>query len=130
MLICLLSSRYPWNCSKCEFDACNDCLKPFNVQFHHHPLQITDSRVSYPQYGGRWKCDHCQCVVDQYMPGKDKSFHCAICKYDVCFSCMQRRTGWPSLGKLLCFNYLFCTLIYRDSCYLKPDFEKLYSSHF
>ena len=92
-------SRYPWNCSKCEFDACNDCLKQFNFEFHQHPLIITDARIPYGEYAGKWRCDQCGIIGDHCIPGKDKSFHCVICKYDVCFQCVQRRTGWPDMGK-------------------------------
>ena len=115
-LTCLSSSRYTWNCSKCEFDACDDCLKQYNVEFHHHPLIITDSRNSYNEFDGKWKCDHCGFIGGQYIPGKDKSFHCAICKYDVCFACMERRIGWPNMGNLFHLSH-FLAIFYQEGIF-------------
>ena len=70
-------------------------MKEYNFPFHHHPLTITDSRISYNDFNGVWRCDGCGCVGGQEVAGKDKSFHCQICRHDICFSCVRRLTDWP-----------------------------------
>eukprot|EP00112_Aurelia_sp_Birch-Aquarium-sp1_P007483 Seg1816.9 transcript_id=Seg1816.9/GoldUCD/mRNA.D3Y31 product="E3 ubiquitin-protein ligase Mdm2" protein_id=Seg1816.9/GoldUCD/D3Y31 len=90
-----IGSRYPWHCSQCEFDACDSCMKEYNFPFHHHPLTITDTRISYSDFNGVWRCDGCGCVGRQEVAGKDKSFHCQICRHDICFTCIRRLTDWP-----------------------------------
>ena len=90
-----LSREYSWHCEQCEFDACNECLTfRATIPDHPHPLQITDARDTYPQYGGSWQCDICR---RNYQPnGADdtgKPYHCAQCEYDVCSNCITSRIG-------------------------------------
>eukprot|EP00794_Sanderia_malayensis_P003553 gene3553-4056_t len=98
-----IGSQYCWHCAQCEFDACDSCMKGFKLPVHpQHSLRITDSRVSYSDYNGAWKCDTCNTRGSQVTPNMDKSFHCPQCRFDVCFACVQRLTGWPTPQDVPC----------------------------
>eukprot|EP00795_Rhopilema_esculentum_P014574 gene14574-5647_t len=90
-----IGSRFPWHCAECDFDACDYCMKEYDFPFHHHPLTITDSRLSYNDFNGRWTCDVCHSSGGQGINGRDKSFHCSTCRYDVCLYCVKNLTNWP-----------------------------------
>ncbi|XP_028398693.1 ZZ-type zinc finger-containing protein P35G2.11c-like isoform X2 [Dendronephthya gigantea] len=79
---------YPAHCQSCQFDLCDNCIKPYKSTYHQHPLYKADSKVTYPEYNGGWRCD--RCLRDFQV--NNNPFHCSQCGFDLCNNCM-RTTG-------------------------------------
>ena len=102
-----LGSRYSWHCSECQFDACDDCLKPMNNNLiHEHPLFRTDPRRVYAEkYGGHWRCDVCN-RDSMYMEKPLQSmYHCQTCRpeFDACSVCLKFGPSGPPTTRPLPF---------------------------
>ena len=127
-----MSREYSWHCEQCEFDACNECLTyRATIPDHPHPLQITDARGAYPQYGGSWQCDICRI---NYQPNSvddtGKPYHCAQCEYDVCSNCITSRIGnrfyhGKSFNCLSSFNLLNASCFHIETSQLICTANKL-----
>ncbi|XP_028392354.1 E3 ubiquitin-protein ligase Mdm2-like isoform X2 [Dendronephthya gigantea] len=86
---------YPAHCQQCQFDLCENCLKPYRSTYHgeEHLLYKADSTITYPLYHGGWRCDRC---LRSFAPHENNiPFHCSQCEFDLCPSCMNT-TGMPS----------------------------------
>ena len=53
---------------------------------HEHPLEQVNPMEVYRPYGGRWKCDNCNSESGGMNPFP---FHCRLCSFDLCYSCMN-----------------------------------------
>lgn len=85
----LLSQLSNYHCRKCEFDLCEDCYKTIlngmnngiMVKcFNEHELEYCFYTTQI--YGSFYFCDLCRNNVNECG-----SFHCTLCKFDVCLSC-------------------------------------------
>ncbi|XP_046846112.1 zinc finger protein 62 homolog isoform X2 [Xenia sp. Carnegie-2017] len=86
---------YPAHCAlSCEFDLCDNCLKPYRSTFHPaHAMYKADSNVVYASFNGGWRCDRCS---QSFNPHNNNiPYHCSICEFDLCESCMKT-TADPS----------------------------------
>lgn len=91
----LYSFSYPAHCAlSCEFDLCDNCLKPYRSTFHPaHAMYKADSNVVYASFNGGWRCDRCS---QSFNPHNNNiPYHCSICEFDLCESCMKT-TADPS----------------------------------
>jgi hypothetical protein len=79
---------YPAHCSSCNFDLCDNCIKPYRSTYHPgHVLFKADSNVTYPRFNGGWRCDRCS---RSFIPQMNNApFHCSQCEFDLCDSCMK-----------------------------------------
>lgn len=111
--LCSMYFSYPAHCHQCQFDLCDNCLKPYRSTYHgeEHLLYRADSTITYLQYNGGWRCDRC---LRSFSPLEDKfPFHCSQCEFDLCPNCM-RTTGMSSNeGRFsyyswACVNILLC----------------------
>ena len=93
-------------CTKCDFDACNKCmkklsdeqkyplnndgdrksyeLKKINIDYHKHPLfYCLTSRNSNKKT--QWICNNCKDNFNE----NEWSFYCTLCDYDLCYNCFM-----------------------------------------
>ncbi|KAL4512773.1 hypothetical protein ABPG72_017458 [Tetrahymena utriculariae] len=76
---------FSWNCEECDFDVCLRCSglqKEFDQ--HSHQLKLTNShKMRYPfsSLTGCTRCDSCS------KNNIELSWHCFLCKYDLCLDC-------------------------------------------
>eukprot|EP01129_Flabellula_baltica_P005040 TRINITY_DN179_c0_g1_i2.p1 TRINITY_DN179_c0_g1~~TRINITY_DN179_c0_g1_i2.p1 ORF type:complete len:504 (+),score=18.71 TRINITY_DN179_c0_g1_i2:1-1512(+) len=85
-------TQYRWNCSRCNFDLCEDCtrLTPIiqSCNTHSHPLKKTAKYDHSGPYRNGYKCDICRLSSPtQYR------WNCFDCRYDLCEDCMNYETG-------------------------------------
>ena len=102
---CFLGNVPAFHCKLCDFDLCSKCIELHKYQYVNdlilksakkekkvyvsvHPHYLLISGENERDYGddGIWTCDVCK--VD--ASGKVYSFHCKICRYDVCLSCYKK----------------------------------------
>ena len=53
---------------------------------HQHHLEQVDPVVIYPTYNGHWRCDNCH---RESGPLFGRPYHCNICSYDLCQTCIN-----------------------------------------
>ena len=83
-------NRFAYHCTVnggCYFDCCLNCFREHETPLHAHPLVRADSHVVYSRFAGGWRCDNCGSV--HKGPDDNKPWHCQICDFDLCNSCMN-----------------------------------------
>lgn len=97
----LLCFSYPAHCSACQFDLCDNCIKPYKSTFHpSHVLYKADSNLVYPRFNGGWRCDRCS---RGFVPGQGVyPYHCFQCEFDLCEGCIRATAEDSNQSKILC----------------------------
>ena len=103
--ICLNCFSFPAHCSSCQFDLCDNCIKPHRSTFHPaHILYEADSNLVYPRYDGGWRCGKCSLTFTARM--NNVPFHCSQCDFNLCDNCMKITVDVPNAGNIS--NYCYC----------------------
>ena len=97
--ICLNCFSFPAHCSSCQFDLCDNCIKPYRSTYHPaHIMYKADSNLVYPGFNGGWRCDRCS---RSFIPQMNNvPFHCSQCEFDLCDSCMKTTGDVSNRGKI------------------------------
>ncbi len=61
---------------------------------HEHELQQVNPLTVYQVSGGCWKCEHCNAEND----ATSFPFHCGLCSFDLCYSCVHMQLQHISLA--------------------------------
>lgn len=84
------SVTQPFHCAQCSFDLCQECISGYRTPAHQHPLfYVETSHRFYPEQNGVWQCDICQKTSTDLQ--QIHSFHCSLCNFDMCHSCMEEK---------------------------------------
>jgi hypothetical protein len=103
--ICLNCFSFPAHCSSCQFDLCDNCIKPYRSTYHPaHVLYKADYNLVYPGSNGGWGCDRCS--REFIPPLNNVPFHCSQCEFDLCDSCMKTTGDVSNAGNIS--NYGYC----------------------
>lgn len=96
---CFNCFSYPAHCQSCQFDLCDNCIKPYKSTYHRHELFKADSKVTYPEYNGGWRCDRC---LREFIPQVNNiPFHCSQCGFDLCKDCMRTTAEGSNAGTMI-----------------------------